>query len=95
MGLLCALAFDTVVRDVSSTRDIAYWENLVNYLTGDPNFALDYADYLHEKHTPLRRRRWCYRLLITIVVYMCASTIMGPCTCDMPRLASSPSNMVS
>ena len=94
MGLLCALAFDTVVRDVSSTRDIAYWENLVNYLTGDPNFALDYADYLHEKHTPLRRRRWCYRLLIAMVACMCASTIMGP-TCDKTGLASSPSNMVS
>ena len=88
---LCASAFDTVVRDVSSAQDISYWENLANYLTGNATFAHEHAHYLHKKHTPLRRRRWCYRLLLlTIVAYMYASTpAMSPC-CNMHGVTNRP-----
>ena len=88
---LCASAFDTVVRDVSSAQDISYWENLANYLTGDATFAREHAHYLHKKHTPLRQRRWCYRLLLlTIVAYMYASTLAMSPGCNMHGLTSRP-----
>ena len=87
----CALAFGTIVRDVFSAQDISYWENLANYLTRDATFTRGHAHYLHEKHTPARRRRWCYRLLfLTIVAYMYASTPAMSPGCDMHDLTSPP-----